>query len=60
MVANLSAARIDVTLPEEHQAPWREVVADHAYGDDLAENDSTVEAIHLHGYGYRWFCRAAS
>ena len=50
VLANLSSTGVDVVLPEQHRDDWREVVADHAY-----ESTSTEEAIHVHGYGYRWF-----
>ena len=50
VLANLSSTGVDAVLPEQHRDDWREVVADHAY-----ESTSTEEAIHVHGYGYRWF-----
>ncbi|HET6627079.1 MAG TPA: alpha-amylase family protein [Nocardioidaceae bacterium] len=50
MLANLSAKRTQIRLPDDHRDDWVEVVADHAY--DSAATDQEIE---LHGYGYRWF-----
>jgi maltose alpha-D-glucosyltransferase/alpha-amylase len=52
LLANLSPVRTDVTLPEEHQEDWEEVIADHAYDDSPKE-----PTVHLHGFGYRWLVR---
>jgi maltose alpha-D-glucosyltransferase/alpha-amylase len=51
-VANLSADRLDVQLPEEHRADWEELIADHAY-----DETEVADRVHLHGYGYRLFRR---
>ena len=50
ILANLSGEAVDVRLPEGHRGDWVEVIADHAY-----ESAGTERAVHLHGYGYRWF-----
>jgi maltose alpha-D-glucosyltransferase/alpha-amylase len=53
LLANLSPDRLDVDGPEEHRDHWEEAIADHSY-----ENPRSGDALHLHGYGYRWLTGA--